>query len=272
MKICSTSKIWLNKEISCLEFDSDLLISLEKQELALIHQISLPIRVFESNINVVILGVGSGEKELSFIVNLKKNNRLQRISVLDVNPVFLKQFSSTCHFNVPEFTLFQQFIETADKTINPADGQTVFLLLGNTIGNFDSMDSIINKLHYVMKPDDIVVVGYHINSGKLEEFSPAYETEFISRLINSNASKILRWKADYRNSMIYTISDDKRIISRKFDKGMLPFFFQRFGFILYESLHSEGVALEVFQKPALKDTRFLSPMPKCKAGKACSFC
>lgn len=133
-------------------------------------------RIGKGIINIVDLGCGDGKKAVIFVQALKKKKMkfrycpidisshmvqkaIERISKLDAGEIM------ESHWNISDFENLENVIALLN---NEGYKKNLFLLLGNTLGNFE-MHEILYKIRNCMRDGDLLVIGNGLNDNKVEE-------------------------------------------------------------------------------------------------------
>ena len=125
-------------------------------------------------INVVDLGCGDGKKVVLFLETLNKkvkvrycpidisgymvNKAIEKISKLNAGEIV------ESHWNISDFENLENVTDILTKQ---GYKRNLFLLLGNTLGNFEIHD-MMYKVRSAMKDGDMLVIGNGLDNGKLE--------------------------------------------------------------------------------------------------------
>lgn len=125
-------------------------------------------------INIVDLGCGDGKKVLSFLEPLSHFAKV-RYYPIDISGYMVsKAIERVKNLGVGEVVEFNWNISDFDNLENIVPllndsnyKRNLFLLLGNTLGNFE-MHDILHKIRNVMGDNDYLLIGNGINNDKVE--------------------------------------------------------------------------------------------------------
>jgi len=191
-------------------------------------------------INLVDLGCGDGKKAVVFLEFLKDKAKVRyypidisgymvekaidRISKLNAGEVIESQW------NISDF----ENLENVTALLNRGGyKKNLFLLLGNTLGNFD-MHDILYKIRNVMGDEDFLIIGNGLNNNKMEQGVLKFckETKEYGMWFN-HIPKMLGFNEDefkfdvrFKNSRLeafHVVLKDRKIVHRdkeiNFKKG-----------------------------------------------------
>ena len=229
------SKLWyLTPEQSqgYLDLDEDENYKLgvgDPQHATLIEKNILQIasEIGESHINIVDLGCGSGEKAAKIIGLLKERAKI-RYCPIDISGYMVEKAVETVSkldveeiieskYNISDFENLENVIPLLRKG---KFEKNIFLLLGNTLGNFEIND-LLYKIKRVMHSEDIFIVDAAIDDKKQEERAKSYENnEKFSNFLGNIPLQLglnkenINFKARFKNSRIeiyYVINKKEKI-------------------------------------------------------------
>lgn len=180
----------------------------------------------EEALNIIDLGCGDGKKAVLFIEKLKGERQL-RYCPIDISDYMVeKALRKVSVLDVDQAVGFQWNISDFENIENISSllrkqgvKKNFFLLLGNTLGNFE-----INELLYgvksAMKKGDLLLIGNGLDSRNSEDIIKAYDNEHLDNLLIKTLTQIglkkenLQYGARFRNSrieMYYTIKNNCEI-------------------------------------------------------------
>lgn len=179
-------------------------------------------------INIVDLGCGNGKKASLFIEQFKKENRKVRYCPIDISSYMVqkamenvKAFAGNTeilHFqwNISDFENLENVVPLLRR-----DGfsNNLFLLLGNTLGNFE-MHELLHEIRSSMKSGDVLLIGNGLDNHKVQEdiVKSCRENKGFDNFFSyiplqlGFDKKHIKYDARFANSRIefyYTIETDK---------------------------------------------------------------
>lgn len=151
--------------------------ALSSKEVNLIRgHINMLIETFKGEcINIIDLGCGDGKKVVSFIEDLSKVAKI-RYCPIDISGYMVeKAIERVKNIGVSEVIEFQWNISDFDNLENIVAllnsgvyKKNLFLLLGNTLGNFE-MHELLHQIRNSMGVNDYLLIGNGINNNKVDE-------------------------------------------------------------------------------------------------------
>jgi uncharacterized SAM-dependent methyltransferase len=188
--------------------------------------------VLENNkeaINIIDLGCGNGKKAIKFIETLKDKNIKIRYCPIDISGHMVQTaLDNISKLNVEEIVNFQWNISDFENLENISPllrnkeyKKHLFLLLGNTFGNFETHE-LLYQVRNGMKDDDFLLIGNGLNNQKVEEDivkacreNPGFDKFFIYLPLRLGLKKEdVEFDVRFKNSRIeffYTLKKDKNI-------------------------------------------------------------
>jgi len=196
-------------------------------------------KIGKEPINIVDLGCGDGEKAANIIKLLSGKVKL-RYCPIDISGYMVeKAIETVSELEVDEIIEFQYNISDFENLENVTPllrkgefKKNLFLLLGNTLGNFE-INELLYEIRTAMKEGDLFLVDTAIDDHKNEERAESYKKnqKFNDFLIHiplqlGLKKEDLEWGTRFKNSRIefyYTILNSKKIIFQNktvwFDRG-----------------------------------------------------
>lgn len=195
-------------------------------------------RLANENLNIIDLGCGDGKKAAILIKPLKGKIKL-RYCPVDISSYMVeKAISEINEIGAGEVIEFQWNISDFENVENISillrQGEfkkNLFLLLGNTLGNFE-INELLYEIRSAMKGDDFLLIGNGLDNSKPEEILKSYDTEEVNKFLIHIPIKLGLKSEDvdlgtrFKNSRVelyYTLNKDKSIIFQgkevKFNKG-----------------------------------------------------
>lgn len=158
-----------------------------KKEVDLIEQHLTEIlnKVGTKPINIIDLGCGDGKKAVLFIKHLKGKVKL-RYCPIDISGYMVeKAINKIKNMNVGEVVQFQWNISDFENLENVANllriesyKSNLFLLLGNTLGNFE-INELLYEIRSGMKNGDFLLIGNGLDNRHYDDILKSYSTPEI---------------------------------------------------------------------------------------------
>jgi uncharacterized SAM-dependent methyltransferase len=176
--------------------------------------------------NIIDLGCGDGKKAVLFIKPLKGKVKLRYCPIDISNYMIEKALEKVKKMNVGEVVESQWNVSDFENLENVSDllrsgefKNNFFLLLGNTLGNFE-----INELLYVIRNSmhrgDYLLIGNGLDNRHQEQILKAYDNPFLDDLLVRTLTQIGIKKEEvvygtrFKNSrieMYYTLLKDVKL-------------------------------------------------------------
>ncbi|MAG39445.1 hypothetical protein CMI41_00550 [Candidatus Pacearchaeota archaeon] len=177
-------------------------------------------------INLVDLGCGDGKKAVLFIDKLKGNVRM-RYCPIDISDYMVeKALTRIRKTDVEEVVKFQwnisdfENIENVSNLLRVGDfKKNLFLLLGNTLGNFE-INELLYEVRSSMKGGDYLLIGNGLDNRHPEEILRSYNNEEVNEFLKHIPMQIglkekdIKLGVRFKNSRVelyYTILKDNVI-------------------------------------------------------------
>ena len=199
-------------------------------------------RIGHQPVNIVDLGCGDGQKAakiIELLKNTKKGIKL-RYCPIDISGYMVaKAIETVSKMDVQEIIEFQYNISDFENLENVTPlllkdefKKNIFLLLGNTLGNFE-IHELLHEIRSAMNAGDIFIVDTAINDNRQEERVESYKnnqkfSDFLVQvpeqlgLLKGDVEWGTRWK-NSRIEFYYTIKFDKIVKFQnkeiRFNKG-----------------------------------------------------
>jgi uncharacterized SAM-dependent methyltransferase len=236
------SKLWYLKPEQAqafldLEKSEDYQKNIIEKEINLINEEIQTIikRVSGERMNVIDLGCGDGKKAVLFIDKLKGEVKL-RYCPIDISDYMVeKALTNIRKTDVDEVVKFQWNISDFENIENISNllrfgnyKKNFFLLLGNTLGNFE-INELLYEIRSAMKGDDYLLIGNGLDNRNQEDILKSYNTpevnEFLKHIpmqigLNEDEIQFGTRFANSRVELYYTIIKEKQI---KFQNKILSF-------------------------------------------------
>jgi uncharacterized SAM-dependent methyltransferase len=208
-------------------------IDLLKDNMAVISK-----EIEDESVNIVDLGCGDGKKALLFINKLKGKSRI-RYCPIDISDYMVeKALSNIRDTDVEEVVKFQwnisdfENIENVSNLLRFGDfKKNFFLLLGNTLGNFE-INELLYEIRSSMKGGDYLLIGNGLDNMDEEEIMKSYDNDHLNNLLFRTVKQLglkknqIKYGARFNNSrveMYYTLLEDVEINfldkTLKFEEG-----------------------------------------------------
>ncbi|VVB79644.1 Histidine N-alpha-methyltransferase [uncultured archaeon] len=224
-------------------------------------------------INIVDLGCGDGTKGLRIIELLRKINPSIKIRYcpIDISGYMVqKAIETVSNKKVDEIIEFQYNISDFENLENVTPllskgeyKKNVFLLLGNTLGNFE-IHELLYEIRSSMNMDDLFIIDTAIDDSKQEERAEAYKKNKLANdwlihiplqlgLLHEEVELGTRWK-NQRIELYYTIKVNKLVKFQNreisFNKGdqmiiAIAFKHKKEDLLTYFNMHFRQVSLNV---------------------------
>lgn len=175
-----------------------------------------------NSINVIDLGCGDGKKAVIFLSKLKerlkqsKNQNMRiRYCPVDISSYMVeKALKKIKEVDVEEVIKFQwnisdfENIENIASILRYADyKKNLFLLLGNTLGNFE-INELLYEVRSAMAEGDILIIGNGLDSQNEAELVKSYQNKEIDSWLSKILVQLglrredLEYGARFKNSRI----------------------------------------------------------------------
>jgi uncharacterized SAM-dependent methyltransferase len=224
-----------------LEKDEGYQKNVIKKEIELINSnIDLIIKKLGKNpINIIDLGCGDGKKAFIFVQHLKEGKLPLRYCPIDIsNYMVEKALEKMKAINAGEVVEFQWNISDFENLENVANllrkgryKNNLFLLLGNTLGNFE-INELMYEVRSSMKDGDYLLIGNGLDNRNVEEILKSYNNPSVNNFLIRILTQIgfdpseIELGARFANSRVelfYTVKKDKTIFFQgkniRFNKG-----------------------------------------------------
>ncbi|MEK6927480.1 MAG: L-histidine N(alpha)-methyltransferase [Nanoarchaeota archaeon] len=133
-------------------------------------------QVGSTALNLVDLGCGNGKKAAFFLEEMQKLNMKVRYCPIDISSHMVKKAIEEVsalkdteiikvHWNISDFENLQNVVPLLRKDEFKTN---FFLLLGNTLGNFE-MHELLYSIRNAMRDGDILLVGNGLNNHRMDE-------------------------------------------------------------------------------------------------------
>ncbi len=179
-----------------------------------------------SNINLIDIGCGSGEKAVVPLEALSKKAKV-RYCPIDINGYFVsKAIERISWINKGEVVESKWNVADFDNLENISAllrdkefRQSLFLLLGNTIANYD-IHEVLYTTANAMQPGDYILIGMFLGTYNPDRFIQPYKTKEVDDFIRIVLEQIgfekdeLEYGVRFRNNRVevyYTTKKDKKI-------------------------------------------------------------
>jgi uncharacterized SAM-dependent methyltransferase len=177
-------------------------------------------------VNIIDLGCGDGKKAVLFINQLKGRVKL-RYCPIDISGYMVeKAMEKIKKLNVGEVVDFQWNISDFENLENVSGllrgdhfKNNLFLLLGNTLGNFE-INELLYEIRSAMKKGDFLLIGNGLDNRNVDEIVKSYNNgevdDWLSMILLQVGfeKKDLEFGVRFRNSRVelyYIVKHDKKI-------------------------------------------------------------
>ena len=192
------------------------------------HMDELLKQIGEKPLNIIDLGCGDGRKAVLFIDRLKGKVKLRYCPIDISGYMTAKAIENVQKLVAAEVIKVQWNISDFENLENIAPllrsgefKQNLFLLLGNTLGNFE-IHELLYEVRSGMKEGDFILIGNGLNNHKLDDsiiksLKGSKEMDkflgYITAQLGLDGSEV-EYDARFKNSRIefyYTLKKDKNI-------------------------------------------------------------
>lgn len=220
-------------------------------------------------LNIIDLGCGDGKKAALFISHLKGKLKL-RYCPIDISGYMVSKAMETfSKLEAGEVVDFQYNISDFENIENIASllrqgeyKKNFYLLLGNTLGNFE-INELLYEIRSSMQDGDFLLIGNGLDNRKTEDILKSYNNSSVNNFLNKIPLQLglepedVKLGVRFRNSRVevyYTIQKDKRIIFQNkavgFSKGdqiivAVSYKYDQHDFISYMKMYFNDVRFYV---------------------------
>lgn len=183
-------------------------------------------RVEGGNLNILDLGCGDGKKAVLFIDKLKGNVKL-RYCPVDISSYMVNKAIERIRNNdVAEIVEFQWNISDFENIENISTllrqgsfKETLMLLLGNTLGNFE-INEMLYEIRSSMKGGDFLLLGNGLDNRHPEDILKSYDTDKVNDFLihipmqlgfTKDGVKLGVRFANSRVELYYTVLEEKKL-------------------------------------------------------------
>lgn len=211
-----------------LESADNYKMTITNKEINLIRKYlpTIESRLGRNSYNVVDLGCGDGEKASLFISQLSRHLKI-RYCPIDISSYMVQSSAKKMRdLELSEVVEFKWNVSDFENLVNVIPllrsnkfKQNVFLLLGNTLGNFDE-DELLYSIYQSMKKGDFLLVGNSLSNGNKKDLVKPYKDKNVDKFLIKVLQQIGFSKKDldfgvrFSNSRIevyYRLKKDKVI-------------------------------------------------------------
>jgi uncharacterized SAM-dependent methyltransferase len=227
------SKLWYLKPEQSqsylnLESSKDYKKDVMQKEIDLINEEmqNITSKISGESINIIDLGCGDGKKAVLFIDKLKGTAKL-RYCPIDISDYMVdKALKNIRKTDVEEVVKFQwnisdfENIENVSNLLRFGDfKKNFFLLLGNTLGNFE-INELLYEIRSSMKGGDFILIGNGLDNRNEEDILKSYSNEKVNEFLihiplqlglKENEVKFGTRFAHSRVELYYTILKERTI-------------------------------------------------------------
>lgn len=184
-------------------------------------------KVGGENINIVDIGCGDGKKAVLFIEKFGLEHVKIRYCPIDIsNYMVTKAINRIKKLNIEEIIEFQWNISDFENLENVANliksqksGKNLFLLLGNTLGNFE-INELLYEIRSSMESGEVLLIGNGLNNSNIEDIIKSYNTSDVYNFLIHLLTQLgfeqsdLEFNVRFENSRVelfYTVKDNVKI-------------------------------------------------------------
>ena len=185
-------------------------------------------------VNIIDLGCGDGKKAVLFLDKLKQQTkdkkgikRKVRYCPIDISSYMVeKALQNIRNTDVEEVIKFQWNISDFENIENVASvmrygdyKKNIFLLLGNTLGNFE-INELLYEIRSAMESGDLLIIGNGLDNRHPEEILKAYTNNEVNNFLKHIPLQIglkeneIEFGTRFQNSrveLLYSIKEEKTI-------------------------------------------------------------
>jgi uncharacterized SAM-dependent methyltransferase len=180
-------------------------------------------------VNIIDLGCGNGKKAALFIENLKSKVKKIRYCPIDISSHMVEHAIETVgKLNAAEVVKVQwnisdfENLENVMPLLRKGDyKKNFFLLLGNTLGNFE-IHELLYEVRSAMKEGDVLLIGNGLNNQRMQDdlVKACKDNKGFDKFLGYIPMQLgfekgdIEYDARFKNSRIeffYTIKKDKAI-------------------------------------------------------------
>ena len=182
--------------------------------------------VGDGPLNIIDLGCGDGKKAVIFIEHLKKKTKI-RYCPIDISSYMVeKAINRISKMDVDEIVKFQWNISDFENIENIANllrrkdfKKNFFLLLGNTLGNFE-INELMYEIRSAMDWDDVLLIGNGLSTKNTEALLKSYTNKEVNNFLIKIPlqlgleEKDVKFGTRFQNSRVelyYTLNRDKEV-------------------------------------------------------------
>jgi uncharacterized SAM-dependent methyltransferase len=221
------------------------------------------------NLNIIDLGCGDGKKAEIFIEHLKGKVKL-RYCPIDISSYMVRKAIETIErINAGEIVEFQWNISDFENIENISIllrrgefKKNLFLLLGNTLGNFE-INELLYEIRSSMKGGDFLLIGNGLDNRHPEDILKSYDTKEVNEFLihiplqlglSKKDVKLGTRFANSRVELYYTLQNEKTIEFQGkevvFNKGdqilvSVSYKYNKEDFISFLNLYFDDVLVKV---------------------------
>lgn len=183
-------------------------------------------KIGEENLNIIDLGCGDGKKAIIFTEHLKGKMKL-RYCPVDISSYMVeKALAKIREKDIGEVVEFQwnisdfENIENISTLLRQGEyKKNLFLLLGNTLGNFE-INELLYEIRSSMKGGDFLLIGNGLDNRNPEDILKAYNNKYLDSMLSKTLTQIglsldnIEYGARFKNSrveMYYTVKTDCKV-------------------------------------------------------------
>ncbi len=182
--------------------------------------------VGDGPLNIIDLGCGDGKKAVIFIEHLKKKTKI-RYCPIDISSYMVeKAINRISKMDVDEIVKFQWNISDFENIENIANllrrkdfKKNFFLLLGNTLGNFE-INELMYEIRSAMDWDDVLLIGNGLSTKNTEALLKSYTNKEVNNFLIKIPLQLgleerdVKFGTRFQNSRVelyYTLNRDKEV-------------------------------------------------------------
>jgi len=169
--------------------------------------------------NLVDLGCGTGTPALWIADRLRENGVKIRYIPVDISPDLLER--ATKLFEERGYEVSPVWLDFDANPLKPAletilnDDPTIFLFLGNTLGNHSNEFHILTNIRQAMRPGDLLIVGLYIYNPFFlqKEYKLYMEDVWSKKLLYNIPNELFGINEENSEYMIEYVPDEHLILA-----------------------------------------------------------
>ncbi len=183
-------------------------------------------KVGKHPVNIIDLGCGDGKKAVLFINSLKDKVKLRYVPIDISGYMVNKAIENIKDLKIGEVVEFQWNISDFENLENVSsllrkDGfkDNLFLLLGNTLGNFE-INELLYEVRSAMRKGDFLLIGNGLDNRHINDITKSYKSKEVDDWLSMILRQIgferkdIEFNVRFKNSRVelyYSVLKDKKL-------------------------------------------------------------